>query len=129
MEKNFDVASIKKNFIFGQNSGILNFNQSVKRYKHQIFFLGDNQVTRGKLFTWKEYLEHVKFKESADWSTVLKIVLEIYNGELKGFARVPDEKEKREGILGGYMKDIIKDSVQQALVKFKHPINSRFATT
>jgi hypothetical protein len=53
----------------------------------------------------------VKHKESADWSTVLKIVLEIYNGELKGFARVPDEKEKRESLLLGYMKEIIKDSV------------------
>ena len=46
-------------------------------------------------------------------------MLEIYNGDLKGFAKVPDEKEKREGILGGYMKDIIKSSVQRALVKFK----------
>ncbi len=57
-------------------------------------------MTRGKVFTWKEYLEHLKIKESADWSTVLKIVLEIYNGELKGLARVPDEKKIREEILG-----------------------------
>lgn len=111
LEKDFEIASIKKSLISGLNLGVLNFNQSVKKYKHSIFFLGDGQVTRGKVFTWKEYLNYVKHKESADWSTVLKIVLEIYNGELKGFARVPDEKEKRESLLLGYMKEIIKDSV------------------
>jgi hypothetical protein len=72
-------------------------------------------------------LEHVKVKENADWSTELKIVLEIYDGDLKGFAKVPDEKDKREGILGGYMKDIIKSSVQRALVKFKQPSNPKFS--
>lgn len=50
--------------------------------------------------------------------TVLKVALEIYNGEAKGYAKVPDEKEIREGILKGFMKDMIKDSVQQVIYKF-----------
>lgn len=64
------------------------------------------------MLTWREYLDNVKFKENADWSAVLKAALEVYSGEIKGLARVPDEKEVREGLLGGFMKDLIKESVQ-----------------
>jgi hypothetical protein len=46
-----------------------------------------------------------------DWLTVLKVALEIYNGNLKGYALVPDEKEVREAILKHYMKDLLKTSV------------------
>ena len=49
---------------------------------------------------------------------MLKVALEIYNGEAKGYAKVPDEKEIREGILKGFMKDMIKDSVKQVIYKF-----------
>jgi hypothetical protein len=44
-------------------------------------------------------------------STVLKSALDIYNGEYKGFAKVPDEKEVRECLLGSFMKDLIKENV------------------
>lgn len=43
---------------------------------------------------------------------MLKVAIEIYFGELKGFGKVPDEKEIREGILKGFMKDMIKEGVQ-----------------
>ena len=90
----------------------MNFSQSVKRNKNQLYFMGTKAIVRGKVFMWKEYLDYIKFKENADWSTVLKTALEIYSGEIKGFARVPDEKEVREGLLGSFMKDMIKDSVE-----------------
>jgi len=35
-------------------------------------------------------------KEKYDWLAVLKVALEIYNGDLKGFAKLADEKELRE---------------------------------
>lgn len=73
--------------------------------------MGNKNVIKGKLFSWKEYLDHIKFKENYDWLTVLKVALEIYNGETKGYAKVPDEKEIREGILKPFMLDMIKDSV------------------
>jgi hypothetical protein len=109
LEKGFDIAEIKTSVL--QVQQVVNFTQSVKRYKNQIFFLGTKQIVRAKVFTWREFIDYIKFKENADWSTVLKTALEIYNGEAKGFARVPDEKEVREGLLGGYMKDMIKESV------------------
>jgi len=89
--------------------------------------MGTKSLVRGKVFTWREFLDHIKFKEGADWSAVLKTALEIYNGEIKGFSRVPDEKEVREGLLGGFMKDLIKDSVQQAIFKFNG--SSKSSTT
>lgn len=103
----------------------MNYTQAVKKYKNQVFFLGTKQLVRGKVFTWREFIDHIKFKESADWSTLLKTALEIYNGEVKGFARVPDEKEVREGLLGGYMKDMIKESVQEAITKFNGSSTSK----
>ncbi len=66
---------------------------------------------RAKVFQWREFLDYLKFKENADMSTVLKSALDIYNGEYKGFAKVPDEKEVRECLLGSFMKDLIKENV------------------
>ncbi len=63
-------------------------------------------------------MDHIKFKENYDWLTVLKVALEIYTGDSKGFAKVPDEKEKREKMLKDWMKDLIKDSVQAVIVKY-----------
>jgi hypothetical protein len=73
--------------------------------------MGNKTVIKGRLFSWKEYLDHIKFKENYDWLTVLKVSLEIYNGDLKGYAKVPDEKEVRERILKPFMKEMIKDSI------------------
>lgn len=58
--------------------------------------MGSKSVLKGRLYSWKEYIDHIKFQESYDWLTVLKVALEIYNGESKGYAKVPDEKEVRE---------------------------------
>jgi hypothetical protein len=91
----------------------------VKKYKSEIFFLGSKSLLRGHLFTWKEYLDHIKFTENYDWLTVLKVALEIYTGESKGFAKVPDEKETRELHLREYMKEMIKESVSSVIYKFQ----------
>jgi hypothetical protein len=39
------------------------------------------------------------------------VALEIYNGDIKGYAQVPDEKEIREEKLKGYMQDLIKTNI------------------
>ena len=80
--------------------------------------MGNKNVVKGRLFAWKEYLDHIKFKENYDWLRVLKVGLEIFNGDTKGYAKVPDEKEIREGMLKSFMKDMIKDSVQSVIYKY-----------
>lgn len=49
---------------------------------------------------------------------MLKVALEIYNGDIKGFAKVPDEKDARESMLKNYMKEMIKDSIGVAISRF-----------
>jgi hypothetical protein len=50
---------------------------------------------------------------------VLKVALEIFNGDLKGYAKVPDEKEIRESILRSFMKDLLMTSIETVIFKFK----------
>jgi hypothetical protein len=50
---------------------------------------------------------------------VLKVSLEIFNGDLKGYSQVPDEKEVRERFLKSFMQDLIKTSVQNAIFKLQ----------
>jgi hypothetical protein len=71
-----------------------------------------------KQFTWQEYIEYVRNNGGYDWLTVLKVALEIFNGNLKGYGNVPDEKEVREAILKSYMKDLLKTSIQTVIMKF-----------
>jgi len=59
-------------------------------------FLGVKCLQRGRLYSWKEYIDHIKSQINFDWLSVLKVALEIFNGDLKGYAKVPDEKEIRE---------------------------------
>jgi hypothetical protein len=49
---------------------------------------------------------------------VLKVALELFNGDLKGYAKVPDEKEVRESMLRSYMKDLLRTSIETVIYKF-----------
>jgi hypothetical protein len=57
-------------------------------------------------------------KEKHDWLAVLKVALEIYNGDLKGFAKVADEKELREVQMKSYLKELLKTSIETVIYKF-----------
>jgi hypothetical protein len=80
-------------------------------------FLGTKKVQRGRIFSWKEYIEFVK--EKYDWLAVLKVALEIYNGDLKGLANVFDEKELREKQMQGYLRELLKSSIETVIIKFQ----------
>jgi len=116
LEKGQEIPDIRTSVM--NSATVMNFNQSIKKYKNSIIYLGNKNITSSKLFTWKEYIEHIKFKENYDWLTVLKVALEIYNGELKGYAGVPDEKDAREGALQSYMKEMIKESVHTVIYRY-----------
>lgn len=73
----------------------------------------------GLLFDWKEYIEHIKHREAYDWLSVLKVALEIYNGEQRGYSGVPDEKLAREKEMRPYLKNLLKDSIQQVIFQYK----------
>ena len=115
LERSHEVLELRCQLL---KSGIHNFNSSVIKYKQNIVFLGSKTIQRGRLFSWKEYIEHLK-EERFDWLAILKVALEIYNGELRGYANVPDEKEVREVMLKKYMKELIKESIESVLLKFR----------
>lgn len=62
---------------------------------------------KAKILTWSEYLKKIRSEDKLSWLTVLRVALSIYNGELKGFADLPDEKCKRETELKVKMQGFI----------------------
>ena len=47
------------------------------------------------------------------------MALDIYNGDLKGYSLVPDEKDAREADLRDYMQDLIKTTIHEMVIKFQ----------
>jgi hypothetical protein len=43
--------------------------------------MGTKKILCGKIFTWREFIDHIKINESAGMGTVLMTALEIYKGE------------------------------------------------
>ena len=47
----------------------------------------------------------------------MKVALEIFNGDLKGYVMLPDEKDVREALLKAFMKDLLKSSISEQIQK------------
>ena len=80
-----------------------------------MLFLGP-KIIRGRVFSWREYIEEVE--KEVDWMSVLKIAMEMYNGDLKGYAKLSDQKDIREQQLLPYMQDLIKRKIEDVLQRF-----------
>ena len=83
-----------------QTVDVVNYQNSVQKHNQNILFLGQ-KILRGRVFSWREYIEEID--KQVDWMSVLKIAMEIYNGDLKGYAKLSDQKEIRERQLLPYM--------------------------
>ena len=55
-----------------------------------------------------------------DWLTVLKVALEIYKGDLKGFAMLPAALENRQAYMQDYMKNLLITSIQTVVNKYQN---------
>ena len=108
---------------------MINFNNTICQYKKNIIFLGTTKIYRARLLSWREYIDKLKFTDNHDWLTVLKVALEIYNGEIKGFALLPDATERRRSFLKDYMKKLILTSIQTVIFKFKNNETSQSDST
>lgn len=64
-------------------------------FKKNIIYICEKRVMMARLFSWREYIDKLKFTDNQDWLSVLQVALEIYQGDLKGFAMLPDAKERR----------------------------------
>ncbi len=91
--------------------------QSVVRSGRQMLGLLRNEVLEARLYSWLEFLEEQRGK--SQWIPALSVSIEIYSGNLKGFANTPERKEFREGALKAFMKEFIYNSLMQDLEKNK----------
>ena len=98
---------------------VFNFNNTICQFKKNIIFIASSKIYRARLLSWREFIDKLKFADNHDWLTVLKVALEIFNGEIKGFALLPDAKERRQSFLKDYMKKLILTSIQTVIFKFK----------
>ena len=58
-------------------------------------FLCNQKIVVAKIPSWKDLLDKMINKQGEDWLTVLKAAIEIFTGDMKGFALLPAAKEQR----------------------------------
>ena len=82
----------------GETTKVRNFNPTVVQYSNKLLFLRERLITLAKHLPYKAYIKELSDESAAtaSWMTILRVAIDIYNGELKGFGKVPDEKELRE---------------------------------
>ena len=59
-------------------------------------------------------------EEGEDWLTVLKVAIQIYNGDIRGFALLPAAQEERKAFMQEYMKRLLKTSIESVVNKHYH---------
>jgi hypothetical protein len=80
-------------------------------------FLNGQKVLRARVFSWKEFLEVMRSARNKDWLSILKMAMEMFNGDAKGFACLPDSKEQREEELQEYMRELIFKTISLEIEK------------
>lgn len=91
-----------------------NFSNTITVHENKIIVLGQEKVLSAKLFHWEDYLKYAQ--KQCDWLVCLKIALDIYHGETKGYYGVPYVKEERERKLKHKMMDLIQEGIK-AMIK------------
>jgi len=87
-----------------QSKPVQNYNCCFQGDANFIVFMCAKTFQSGLLFDWKQYLEHIHSQEAYDWLSVLKVSLEIYNGEQRGYKGIPEDKKKRENLMRPFLK-------------------------
>jgi len=90
-----EVKGVRRQIVDLEGERLQNLNNTVVRFERSIFYLCDKGITRTIVHNHSDYLEKLKVN-NLNWLTLLKISLEIYTGEMKGFANVSDFKDARE---------------------------------
>lgn len=79
--------------------------------------LGHDKILAANLYHWEDYLKFVQ--KQCDWLVCLKIALDIYHGEIKGYYGVPYVKEERQRVLQHKMMDLISEGIKSMIKNFK----------
>ena len=77
----------------GDGVDCTNYSNVVHLWQQNVMFLNGQKVLRARVFSWKEFLNIMRSNRNSDWLSILKVAMEIFNGDAKGFAFLPDSKE------------------------------------
>ena len=70
-----------------------------------IYFISENNLYSGELFTYEHYIQMLTDKE--DWDSTLRLAIDLYKGKLHSFPDLPvDEKERKE-FLQPFMEELL----------------------
>lgn len=105
-----DVKGVRRQLVDLEGERLQNLNNTVIRYKRAVFFLRDKSISRVMIHNHWDYLEKMR-QQNLNWLTLLKISLEIYTGEMKGFSNVSDFKDAREAELMPSMQKLLMSSL------------------
>ena len=113
LEKSHSMIGLKRN-TFNYSTGrsrqvaqCVSFDNSISYYKRNLAFLCQDKIVIAKTHSWRNLMDKLVRKQGEDWLTVLKAALEIYTGEMEGFAELPAANEQRHAIMKDYMKDLL----------------------
>lgn len=48
---------------------------------------------------------------------MLKVAIQIYNGDIRGFAMLPAAQQKRKAYMQDYMRNLLKNSIEDVVNK------------
>jgi len=118
------VYSVGKNKAQADEQQMKNsYHQAFSIINSQIAVLCKSKIIIGKLLSWNEYLD--KHKSRSQWIDALRISLEIFQGTLKGFADLSENKELREAAMRAFMKNFIQEGLETHLEKFDVVSNTK----
>ena len=81
------------------------------QYKKTILVIGTMEIYQTRMLSWTEYIDKMRYQDNTEWITLLKVAVDIFRGEIKGLALLPDTKERRELALIVYMRNLITTTV------------------
>ena len=84
-----------------------NFTYTLVSDKNRVLYLGTQVMYMGRLHNWFDYIQSLECEQL----TKLKLALDIYQGQLKGFGGVPIEQDQRMLQLQPKMKRLIEEGV------------------
>lgn len=97
----------------------INYSQSFYSHQRSFFVLLEDQIVRGQLSTWNEHLKRRSKANKNEWISLLREALDIFKGNVKGFAGVSDEDEIREGMMKMNMKNLLRETLSLIISNIK----------
>ena len=82
-----------------------------------IYFISENNLYSGELFTYEHYIQTLIDKE--DWDSTLRLAIDLYKGKLHSFPNLPVDDKERKEYLQPYMEELLQKYISYICNKIK----------